>query len=69
MPVMNSLLYASALAAYKIPFELHVFPKGPHGLSLCNKETWVNNPGYDRPYVAVWMDMAIKFVTECPFEK
>lgn len=69
VPVMNSLLYASALSANKIPFELHVFPKGPHGLSLCNKETWVNHPAYDNPYVACWMEMAIRFVTECPFEK
>lgn len=69
VPVMNSLLYATALAENKIPFELHVFPKGPHGLSLCNKETWSNNPAMVNPYVAVWMDMAIRFVTECPFEK
>ena len=34
--VENSLLFASALSAHKIPFELHVLPKGDHGLSLCD---------------------------------
>lgn len=31
--VVNSLLYAQALAAQKIPFELHIYPYGEHGLS------------------------------------
>ena len=69
VPVMNSLLYATALMENNIPFELHVFPKGCHGLSLCNKETSVGNPGLDMPYTAVWLEMAIRFVNECPFEK
>ena len=69
VPVMNSLLYATALMENNIPFELHVFPKGCHGLSLCNKETSVGNPGLDMPYNAVWLEMAIRFVNECPFEK
>ena len=32
--VENSLNMALALSAKKIPFELHVFPHGPHGLGL-----------------------------------
>lgn len=68
VPVGNSLLFASKLAEYKVPFELHVYPAGPHGLSLANKETWVNNPDLDVPYVTGWIDMAIKWVKECPFK-
>jgi acetyl esterase/lipase len=34
VPVENSLLFASALAKHKVPFELHVYPSGGHGLSL-----------------------------------
>ena len=34
MPVENSLLLASALAANKVPYELHIFAEGPHGLGL-----------------------------------
>ena len=34
VPIQNSLLLASALAENAIPFEMHVYPDGPHGLSL-----------------------------------
>ena len=34
VPVENSLLWCLALRKYKIPFELHVFPEGRHGLGL-----------------------------------
>ncbi len=37
VPVENSLLYAQALSAHKVPFELHVYPYGCHGLSTANK--------------------------------
>lgn len=40
VPVENSILYAKALAKYKIPFELHIFPYGQHGLATCDKETY-----------------------------
>lgn len=34
VPVENSLMFASSLRKKKIPFELHVFPKGHHGLGM-----------------------------------
>ena len=34
VPVENSLLLGMALRRQKIPFELHVFPHGPHGMGL-----------------------------------
>ncbi len=37
VPVQNSLLFASALAEQNVPFELHVYPEGEHGLSLANE--------------------------------
>ena len=39
VPVENSLLYASALSANKVPFELHVYPYGPHGLATVDAQT------------------------------
>lgn len=38
-PVAGSLLYAQALAAYKIPLALHIYPHGPHGLSTVDWQT------------------------------
>lgn len=38
VPVENSLLFASALAGQGVPFELHVFPAGRHGLGLASDD-------------------------------
>jgi acetyl esterase/lipase len=34
VPVENSLLFASALRRAHVPFSLHIYEKGPHGLGL-----------------------------------
>lgn len=39
VPVQNSLRYATALADHHVPFELHIFPYGYHGMSICTRET------------------------------
>ncbi len=39
VPVASSLLYANALSKYKIPFELHIYPYGWHGLATSNAIT------------------------------
>lgn len=37
--VGNSILYAKALSENKIPFELHIFPFGYHGLATVDEQT------------------------------
>ena len=54
VPVENSLLYAVALSKYKIPFELHVYPYGGHGLST------VDGMSIDE----VWLDKRMKRANE-----
>lgn len=39
VPVMNSLLYTQALAGWKVPFELHIYPSGGHGLATVDHVT------------------------------
>lgn len=39
VPVNNSLLYAQALAKHGIPFGLHVYPAGRHGLATVDEQT------------------------------
>lgn len=39
VPVENSLLLAAAYKRAGVPFSLHIFEKGAHGLSLCSLET------------------------------
>ncbi len=67
VPVQNSLMYAAALAAQKIPFELHIYPEGKHGLSLCNEFTSSQNSANLVPYAAGWIDHAVKWVKEFHF--
>mgnify|MGYP001396221564 FL=1 len=40
VPVENSLSFASALQAKGVPFELHMYPKGRHGLGLITDFLW-----------------------------
>lgn len=55
VPVMNSLLYAQALAACGVPFELHVYPYGHHGLSACDRQTNEQVDAY-AVYDHAWLD-------------
>lgn len=54
VPVMNTLAYAAALAKNKVPFEVHVYPFGGHGLSTCDKATAAeidSNIEYDSAWI------------------
>ncbi len=62
VPVQNSLLMAEALAKKNIPFELHIFPEGPHGLSLATAETATSEPTRVNYHAAVWAELAVKWV-------
>lgn len=64
VPVENSLLLMQAMAKHKVPFEAHIFPEGPHGLSLCNKETWIERDTMLVPHAEIWSELAIKWIKE-----
>lgn len=38
VPVQNSLMFAAALADQGVPFALHIYPKGAHGIGLGTHE-------------------------------
>lgn len=62
VPVANSLRLAEQLADHGIPFELHVFPGGPHGLALGTAFTSSGRPEMvDRPF-ASWLGLAIDWL-------
>ena len=48
VPVQNSLLLGEALSRVGIPYEMHLFPDGRHGLGLAG----------GRPDVAVWAELS-----------
>lgn len=59
--VENSLLYAMALSANKVPFELHVYPYGPHGYATADEWTCKDWPG-DYDYCHSWLADAKKWL-------
>jgi acetyl esterase/lipase len=46
VPPENSLLFAAALSRHHIPFDLHIFTHGLHGLGL----------GADEPHTRMWTE-------------
>ena len=61
VPVKNSMLYAEALSENGIPFELHIYPYGGHGISTCDKQVHNklnSNIEYDRD----WLNSAKKWL-------
>lgn len=61
VPVENSLLYAKALKEKNIPFEMHIYPSGVHGLSLANEDTATSDIEVNA-HVASWMDLCLKWM-------
>lgn len=52
VPVEHSLLFAGALRRHEIPFELHVYPHGRHGLGLAE----------EAPLVAGWTTLCASWL-------
>lgn len=57
----NALRFAAALAEHRVPYELHVFESGVHGLSLADDTTDVQGV-FLNPDVQIWMDLALKWL-------
>jgi acetyl esterase/lipase len=62
VPVENSLAFATALSRAKIPFELHIFKDGVHGLSLATAQTSNGNPAMLEPDAAQWVQLSVSWL-------
>jgi acetyl esterase/lipase len=59
--VENSLAFAKQLSKYKVPYELHIFESGPHGLALCDESTAMEDQ-HINPHSGVWVDLVIDWL-------
>ena len=59
VPVGDSLKFATALEANDIPFEMHIYPNGVHGLSLSNPD--VCEDGGDES-AAGWFKLSVDWL-------
>jgi len=56
VPVENALLMAEAMTKQGIAFELHIYPEGPHGLSLCERTT-AKEAAYINEHAGSWVTL------------
>lgn len=56
VPVQNALLFANALATHRVPFALHVYEKGGHGLGLGKSALDPNRPLPWADDLLYWLD-------------
>ncbi len=73
VPCKNSLLLASAYEKYGVPFELHIFEKGRHGLSTAeritfNSNDWDNVESTTSTNFYKWVEMSLNWLKERGFE-
>ncbi len=61
VPVENSLQYVMAMRKSGIPFEIHIYERGGHGLSLCNELT-AHGDEQLVPDDAGWIDLAVRWL-------
>ncbi len=69
VPVINSIRYAEALSRAGVPFELHIFKSGPHGISTADFEPASLDPSwgldktlYQNERVAKWVGISIEWL-------
>lgn len=63
VPVENTLYFSAALRKNKIPFEMHIYPEGPHGISLAIEETRGENMK-NYPHVSTWMALCTEWLSD-----
>jgi acetyl esterase/lipase len=57
----NALRFATALADQNVPYELHIFSSGVHGLSLAD-ETTADAAAMINPRAQVWIELAVRWL-------
>ena len=66
VPVQNSLLYATALVEHGVECEMHIYPRGDHGLSTARFDVleprWYHPDPYILQSVPTWTRDAIRFI-------
>ncbi len=57
VPVEDSILFGKAMCDNNIPFEMHIYPNGWHGLSLGTAQVGHNEPDFNN-----WVPMCINWL-------
>ena len=71
IPVENTVLMMQRLAKNQVPYEVHLFEEGSHGLSLATAST-ATEEKHINSHVAKWFDLACEWLDktlELPYKK
>jgi len=64
VPAENSVLLAAELCKHSIPFELHIWQHGGHGMSLSSDQVYPTGDPNIHPECQEWIDMAVRWLKE-----
>lgn len=64
VPIANTLAFADALARHDVPFAVHVFQHGAHGLSLATAQTCSGSAERINPDFAQWFSLSVGFLQQ-----
>ena len=62
--VLNSLAYGAAMKKADIPFEMHIFPSGRHGLGTADRQCVHDHREAENQYVSQWIPLAQGWLKE-----
>jgi len=62
--VQNALTFAQKMKDNGVPFELHIYPEGGHGLALCNELSCSQRPHLILPHNESWVQLALRWVKD-----
>lgn len=60
--VSHSIDYAKRMSELKIPFELHIYEKGEHGLALCDRTT-ARKASHFNNHVIGWFELCMDWLS------
>lgn len=63
VPVENSLMLATELKKGNVPFELHIYPKGEHGLSTATPDVGIDENNISKN-VKGWMQLSVNWLKD-----
>ena len=62
VPIKSALVLGEAYAQKGLPFEMHIYPHGPHGIALATPTTSNGSPDLVDEAIAKWIDHAVYWV-------
>lgn len=66
VPAINPVMIAAKMLELDLPFELHIFQGGEHGMSVCNRlssyDEEARKQNEENPNVGMWVPMCVNWI-------